>query len=263
MAKKKSDSEIISKLGTLKQAGLINLDMRKVTSKSVNDKKQRRSFLSTLRKFGEALGFIEETTTTAEGDKALGKLVKIKDDEAREALESRGHRTHKSGLVFIAGKENETIKVSPKGNITYSRPVKNKKTKKEMIEVIYEPNINLKDINTVEEAVKVYAELYAKQKSNTQFAFTYYGNLSRETFATVEEAMLKVISYIQDQNDINTSLNPGDVSEVMKAVQLLTYIEADPTTKPNKVINEIKENKREFNSYFKKLNKKRAKADAK
>lgn len=244
MAKKKSDSEIIAQTKKLKKSGLINIDLRKVTEKSLSDKKVRGSLLRTLNRYKDVVE-----------DKAAA--FKVRDKESREALASRGHRMAKNGLVIIERKPNETIKVTRKGNITYSRPVKNKKTKKEMIEVIYEPNINLKDVHTLEDAVKVYADQYSKKKSSTQFAFTYYGNLSRETFATVEEAMLKVISYVQNQNDIGTSLNPADVGEIMKAAQLLTYIEADPGARPNKVINDIKDSKREFNTYFKKLSKKR------
>lgn len=246
MAKKKSTATLKSEAAKLKKAGLIDIDLRKVTDKKLAENPEQRSWLMrTINKF----------TDVVTGKAAT---VKVEDKKARKALRSRGHRTVRNNLVIIDRKPNETIKADKKGNITYTRPVKDRKSGKLKLEVITEPNIDFKEIKTVEDAVAVYAEMY-KQNAGDKIAFTYYGNIAKETHANAKEAMLKVISYTQPQNDIGTSLDPADVAEIMKAVQIVKYIGIDSKGDYGRARAEIYDTKAQFNKYFKKLSKKRVK----
>lgn len=250
MAVKKSDKEVRSGLVKLKNLGLYKGDIRKVNKTSLEDKKQRSGFLRVLRKFAEEIGLVDEAAKTN------SKVAKVNNSPALVALASRGYPVAKnSGLVSIPRKKGEKVTVGrTTGNITYTREVKDRKSGKVKTEIIFEPNVNFSEISTVEQAVKEYANLYT-QKAGDKIAFTYYGFISKETFASVEEAMLKIISYGQTQNDIGKSLDPADIPELMKSIQIITYIGNDSEYGRNK--NLVKEKKANFNTYFKKLSKKR------
>lgn len=242
MAFKKSTSEIKDQIKTLKKSGLVKIDLRKVNDKTLSDKKTRGNILKTLNRFKDVL----------QGKTAV---VKVSDKEARAALSSRGYRTRRDGLVFISKRPEEAVKATPKGNLTFTRQIRDRKSGKVKMEVIHEPNINFKNVQSVEDAVNLYADMYAQGKGD-KISFTYYGNISRRTYSNVKEAMLEIISYVQKQNDINTSLNPADIPEIMKSVQIVSYIDVQNYSRARA---EILDNKAKFNTYFKKLPKKRIK----
>lgn len=242
MAVKKSASQIKSDLKKLKKSGLIKLDLRKITDKTLSNKNERNSLLRSINKFSDIL-------------KGKASVVKVSDKKAREALASRGHRLKKGGLVIISKKVDETVKATKSGNLTFMRTVKDRKSNKLKTEVIHEPNINFKDVQSIEDAVNLYAEMYSKGKGD-KISFTYYGNISKRTYTDVREAILQIISYTQPQNEISTSLNPADIPEIMKSVQILSYIDHGNYGRARA---EILDNKAKFNKYFKKLPQKRAK----
>lgn len=238
MAIRKSNTQIKAELKKLKKTGLINIDLRKVTDKQLNDKKDRSNILRSISKFKDII------TGNA-------KAVKVSDKKAREALKSRGHRTVKNGLVIISTKGGENVKADKKGNLTFTRTVRDRKTRKEKIEIVHEPNLNFKGVQTVEDAINAYADQY--KSSNKKIAFTYYGNISKRTYSNVKEALLEIMNYEQSQNIIGTSLNPADIPEVMKSVQIVEYIDAQNYGRTRALINDSKAS---FNKYFKKLGKK-------
>lgn len=240
MAVKKSKGEIKEQVKRLKKAGLVHIDLRKVTDNTLADKKERSNLLRTINRFSNFL-------------KGKEAVVKVSDKQAREALASRGYRVKRNGLVLVSKKPDESVKVSKSGNLTFTREIRDRKTGRVKLEVINEPNINFKNIQSVEEAVNMYAKMYT-QGQGDKISFTYYGNISKKTFANVHEAMLEIISYTQNQNDIGTSLNPADVPEIMKAVQMVRYIDKQNYSRARA---EILDNKADFNRYFKKLTKKR------
>lgn len=246
MAKKISSESISQDIKKLASAGLVKIDRRKLTKKNIEDKSFRKKLLTTLRKFKDETKFLSSLPQN-------GKLAKVKNIADVEALESRGHRTHKSGLVFIESKPNEKVRVTQRGNITYERDFFSTKKRKTIKETIYEPNINLSNVQSVEDAVNLYAEMFVNSKK--KIAFTYYGHISRRTYADVKEAMLQVIQYVQSQNDIGTSLNPADIPEIMKAIQIFTYDDNDFGHDRTAVASK----KSEMTKYFRKLGKKKGK----
>lgn len=66
--------------------------------------------------------------------------------------------------------------------------------------------------------------------------------------------MLEILNYEQSQNAIGTSLNPADVPEIMKSVQIVEYVDAQNYGRTRAL---IKDSKASFNKYFKKLGKKK------
>lgn len=239
MAKRKSTSEIKGELKALKKSGLVNIDLRKVTDKQLEDKKVRGGLLRTLSRFKDVVT-------------GQAKTVKVADKKAREALKSRGHRTANNGLVIISTKAGENVKADKKGNLTFTRKVRDRKTRKEKIEIVHEPNLNFKGVQTVEDAINAYADQY--KTGNKKIAFTYYGNISKRTYSDVKEALLEILNYEQSQNVIGTSLNPADVPEIMKSVQIVEYVDAQNYGRSRAL---IKDSKASFNKYFKKLGKKK------
>lgn len=239
MAKKKSASSIKDDLKKLKKSGLVKLDLRQVTDKQLADKKVRTGLLRTLSRYKDVTS-------------GQAKTVKVVDKKAREALKSRGHRTAQNGLVIISTKAGENVKADKKGNLTFTRTVRDRKTRKEKIEIVHEPNLNFKGVQTVEDAINAYADQY--KTSNKKIAFTYYGNVSKRTYSDVKEALLEILNYEQSQNAIGTSLNPADVPEIMKSVQIVEYIDAQNYGRTRAL---IKDSKANFNTYFKKLGKKK------
>lgn len=213
MAKRKSTSEIKGELKTLKKSGLVDIDLRKVTDKQLADKKVRGGLLRTLSRFKDIVT-------------GKAKTVKVSDKKAREAIKSRGYRTVKNGLVVIPIKQGEEVKADRKGNLTFNRVVTDRKSKRQKLEVTYEPNLNFNNVQTLEDAVEVYAQQY--RDTDKKIGFTYYGNVSKETYSNVKDALLKVINYEQAQNVIGTSLDPANVPEALRSVQIIEYLPIDP-----------------------------------
>lgn len=250
MAKKIESNVIIEGLKKLKKFAFVNLDLRKVTPKALEEPKTRKRILATLNRNKEAMKFLNEV------DESKGKVAKLKNKSDLVALESRGYKVEqKSGLVFIESKKDEKITVTRRGNLKFSRQVRDRKSGKVKTEVIYEPNINLGEIHTFEDAVKTYEQMFSGTK-DSQIAFTYYGNISKQRFASIKDAMLKIVSYVQKQNDVDLTQNPGDIPEVMKAVQFITYQGGEDFARNRALVQEKKD---PFNKYFKKLNAKRGK----
>lgn len=239
MAKRKSTSDIKGGLKTLKKSGLIDIDLRKVTDKQLEDKKVRGGLLRTLSRFKDVV-------------MGKAKTVKVADKPAQEALKSRDYKVVKNGLVIIPIKAGENVKADKKGNLTFTRKVRDRKTRKEKIEITHEPNLNFKGVQTVEDAITAYAEQY--KAGNKKIAFTYHGNISKRTYSDVKEALLEILNYEQSQNVIGTSLNPADVPEIMRSIQIVEYVDADNYGRARAM---IKDSKATFNQYFKKLGKKK------
>lgn len=253
MAKKKDSGSIIEGLKKLKKFAFVNIDLRKVTAKSLEEPKTRKRILATLNRNKEAMKFLNEV------DESKGKVGKLKNNADLVALESRGYKVdRKAGLVFIEAKKDEKITLTRRGNLKFSRQVRDRKSGKVKTEVIYEPNIDLNKIQTFEDAVKTYEQMFRGTK-DSQIAFTYYGNISKQRFASIKDAMLKIMSYVQKQNDIDLTQNPADIPEVMKAVQFITYHGVDDDDEFGKSRVNVQDKKDPFNKYFKKLNAKRGK----
>lgn len=233
MAKRKSTSNIQGNLKTLKKAGLIELDLRKVTDKKLTDKKFRNNLLRTIKRYDAVL----EGKTEA---------AKVNDTKARENLKSRGYKSRKS-IVLIPKRQDETVIVDRKGNITFMSDVTDAKTGLPYTKIIREPNFNISKSADLEEIVNQYAEIY-KAETGNRIAFTYHGNISRRTYSDVKEALLAVLEYEQKQNEIGTSLNPADVPDALKAVQILEYVKSD--TRAGAATAEIREGKKRLLDLF-------------
>lgn len=253
MAKKKESGFIIEAFKKLKKFGFVNIDLRKVTPKTLDQPKERKRLLAVLNRNKDAINFLTKV------DESKGKVSKLKNKTDLVALESRGYKVdQKTGLVFIDSKKDEKITVTSRGNLKFSRQVRDRKSGKVKTEVIYEPNIDLNKIQSFDDAVKIYEQMFRGTK-DSQIAFTYYGNISKQRFASIKDALLKINSYVQKQNDIDLTQNPADIPEVMKAVQFITYHGVDDVDEFGSARVNVQEKKDPFNKYFKKLNAKRGK----
>lgn len=213
MAKKIASGLITKKLKALKKVGLINLDLRKVTDKSLeNDKKLRANALRTIKRYDDVLAGKTEAT-------------KVNDTKARANLKSRGYKTRKN-IALIPKKKDETVIVDRKGNITFMSDVTDAATGLPYTKIIREPNFNISRETDLEEVIRQYAEIYKAETGNS-IAFTYHGHISRKVYGSVEDALMEIVNYEQGQNEIGTSLNPADVPKALKAIQILEYVKAD------------------------------------
>lgn len=213
MAKKIASGLITKKLKALKKSGLIDLDLRKVTHNALEkDKKLRGNLLRTIKRYDDVL-------------EGKAKASKVSDKKALVNLKSRGYKSRKN-IVLIPKKKDETVVLDRKGNITYLSDVTDAKTGLPYTKIIREPNFNISKSDDLETIVNQYAEIY-KAETGNRIAFTYYGNISRKTYSDVKEALLAVLAYEQKQNEIGTSLNPADVPEALKAIQILEYVKND------------------------------------
>lgn len=237
MAKKRLHTlgETKTKLATLKKAGLVNIDLRKVTEKSLDNKSFRDKLNRQIKKF---VGFLS-------GDEAL---VEVKDRSARKALVSRGYKTAGRDKALIPVRKGQSVISDKSGNLTYTANKVGKGGKK-VIELSHEPNINMDNVNTIEDAIAKYSDLY-EIESGTRIGFTYYGNNSKKVFGSIREALEEIMEYEETQNKISTSSDPANFMDLIKAVQLTEYISGENPGRANVL---IKERKAKASDFYKTL----------
>ena len=227
MAKKISNDYIIDSLKMLKKLNLSTRDLRKTTSKTIESNKNlRRSVLREVKKYQNVLSGKEQ-------------VFKVSGKKEAETLKERGYKVEPSKkAVFIEKKEGETVSISKKGDLTFSRILTDRKSKREVVETIFEPNISSLDISSLDHFKDELIKQFPKNKYQ-KFAFTYFGNSTRESFSNLEDVIKKLHEYLQAQND---SYTVNDLQAAIKSFQIIQYQYLDaPDVDPAAVMTDLRD----------------------
>ncbi len=227
MAKKIESNYIIDSLKLLKKLKLSNRDLRKTTAKTLESNKNlRRAALRELNKYQGVLSGEE-------------KVFKVSDKKHLSNLKEREYRVEPSKkAVFVKPKKNETVTMNKSGDLIFSRILTDKRSGREVVETIFEPNISPKKIMNLDQFTQEIKEQFPQGKMQS-YAFTYYGNTTRESFSNLDEVIKKLTKYLQAQND---SYTVDDLQEVIKAFQLIQYQYVDaPDVDPAAVLTDLRD----------------------
>lgn len=227
LAKKIESDYIIDSLKLLKKLKLSNRDLRKTTAKTLESNKTlRRSVLREVKKYQGVLTGKEKT-------------FKVSAKNDLSSLKERGYKVEPTRkTLFIQRKENETVSASPKGDLTFSRILTDRKSGREVVETIFEPNISTKQIVTLDQFKAEILKQFPQNKMQA-YAFTYYGNMTRESFSNIDDAFKKLAEYQQISNE---SMTVNDLQDAIKSFQLIQYQYVDaPDVDPAAVMTDLRD----------------------